>query len=172
MVFRFSWIILLTLSTLLLSCGTGGIKSGHYIQLQVGDSVEVLAKKYQVPKWVLQEVNSGKRFKPGEWVFVPLKRGIWGQDIVAQAIDHNPIQVLNYLEGNNFLWPLPAGRKVSSNFGHRWGRAHEGVDIAARRGSHIVAAASGVVVYSGSQLGGYGNITVIAHKQIRLGLIE
>jgi murein DD-endopeptidase MepM/ murein hydrolase activator NlpD len=53
---------------------------------------------------------------------------------------------------------------MSSSFGQRWGKTHQGIDIPGRIGSHIVAAAEGVVVYSGDEIGGYGNITVIAHK--------
>ena len=45
----------------------------------------------------------------------------------------------------------------------RWGKPHEGIDIAAHRGAHILAS-NGVIVYSGNELGGYGNIIVIAHK--------
>jgi murein DD-endopeptidase MepM/ murein hydrolase activator NlpD len=41
---------------------------------------------------------------------------------------------------------------------------HEGVDIPSKVGSNIVAASDGIVVYSGSEIGGYGNITVVAHK--------
>ena len=41
---------------------------------------------------------------------------------------------------------------------------HEGVDIPGKIGSNIVAASDGVVVYSGHEIGGYGNITVLAHK--------
>ena len=38
------------------------------------------------------------------------------------------------------------------------------MDIAARRGAKIVATDSGVVVYADNELGGYGNIIVLAHK--------
>ena len=63
-----------------------------------------------------------------------------------------------------FLWPVPSSRKVSSSYGARNGRAHEGIDIAAPLGSYILAIDDGVVIYSGQELGGYGNITVLAHR--------
>lgn len=58
------------------------------------------------------------------------------------------------------IWPV-LGR-ISSTFGPRWGRMHEGLDIAAPTGTPIRAAASGTVIHSG-WLGGYGNLVVIDH---------
>jgi murein DD-endopeptidase MepM/ murein hydrolase activator NlpD len=47
----------------------------------------------------------------------------------------------------------------------RWGRMHEGVDIAVPAGTPIVAAASGTVILmqSDASSGGYGNYTCIDH---------
>src|SRR4029453_4171366 len=51
---------------------------------------------------------------------------------------------------------------VTSPFGWRWGRMHEGVDIAVAYGTPIHAAASGTVIVCG-WLGGYGNLVAIDH---------
>ncbi len=61
---------------------------------------------------------------------------------------------------SGFIWPV--GGPVVSPFGWRWGRMHEGVDIAAGYGSPIAAAASGTVIYAG-WMGGYGNLIIIDH---------
>jgi len=67
-----------------------------------------------------------------------------------------------------FDTPLP-GQVVNSPFGLRqlpWeenGRLHEGVDIAAPKGSAIVAATDGVVVRAGVN-GSYGRYVEMAHK--------
>lgn len=58
------------------------------------------------------------------------------------------------------VWP--AGGVVTSGFGPRWGRAHQGIDIAAPTGTAIVAAQSGTVVSAGPY-GGYGNMVLIDH---------
>jgi len=58
------------------------------------------------------------------------------------------------------IWPVQG--VLTSPFGMRWGRMHEGIDIGASIGTPIYAAASGTVVYAGWE-GGYGNLTVIDH---------
>jgi murein DD-endopeptidase MepM/ murein hydrolase activator NlpD len=61
---------------------------------------------------------------------------------------------------SGFIWPVSG--PITSGFGWRWGRMHEGIDIGAACGTPIRAAASGTVVYAG-WMDGYGNIIVIDH---------
>jgi murein DD-endopeptidase MepM/ murein hydrolase activator NlpD len=61
---------------------------------------------------------------------------------------------------SGFIWPVSG--VVTSGFGMRWGRMHEGIDIAAPSGTGIRAAAAGRIIYTG-YMGGYGNITIIDH---------
>lgn len=60
-----------------------------------------------------------------------------------------------------YIWP--AKGVLSSRYGWRWGRMHRGIDIAAPVGTPIFAAAEGVVVKSGWNKGGYGNLVDIQH---------
>jgi murein DD-endopeptidase MepM/ murein hydrolase activator NlpD len=59
-----------------------------------------------------------------------------------------------------FIWPVNG--PVTSGFGMRWGRMHEGIDIGVGSGTPIHAAASGRVIYSG-WMDGYGNLVAIDH---------
>ena len=59
-----------------------------------------------------------------------------------------------------YIWPVLG--PVTSPFGWRWGRMHEGIDIGVGSGTPIRAAAAGTVIHAG-WLGGYGNLTVIDH---------
>ncbi len=68
------------------------------------------------------------------------------------------------LSTKNFklIWPVQG--RFSSKFGPRKGRMHDGIDIAAKVGTRIVAAASGEVVYADNKLTGYGNLIIIRHN--------
>jgi len=62
-----------------------------------------------------------------------------------------------------FIWPLEG--TVTSGFGYRWGRMHEGIDISVPEGTPIRAAADGTVILEQSEYesGGYGNYTCVDH---------
>jgi murein DD-endopeptidase MepM/ murein hydrolase activator NlpD len=65
--------------------------------------------------------------------------------------------------GNGQLtWPVKDGW-----FGRGWGSGessyHAAVDIDGERGSHVLAAAPGIVGYAGKELRGYGNVVLIVH---------
>ena len=57
-------------------------------------------------------------------------------------------------------WPVSG--PVTSGFGSRWGRMHEGIDIAVGSGTPVHAAAAGTIIYAG-WMEGYGNLVVIDH---------
>ena len=61
---------------------------------------------------------------------------------------------------SGLIWPVNG--PITSGFGWRWGRMHEGIDIGVPCGTPIQAAASGTVIYSG-WMDGYGNFVVIDH---------
>ena len=58
------------------------------------------------------------------------------------------------------IWPVDG--ILTSGFGYRWGRMHEGIDISVPEGTPIRAAASGTVIIA-AYTGGYGNYTCIDH---------
>ncbi|MDJ0864719.1 MAG: M23 family metallopeptidase [Myxococcota bacterium] len=60
-----------------------------------------------------------------------------------------------------FAWPLRG--RVTSRFGPRRGRRHDGIDIAADSGTKIRAADAGRVIHSGGGLGDYGNVVIVKH---------
>lgn len=60
-----------------------------------------------------------------------------------------------------YMWP--ARGALTSGYGWRRGRMHQGIDIAAPIGTPIMAAASGEVIFSGWNSGGYGNLVKLRH---------
>lgn len=70
--------------------------------------------------------------------------------------------------GGEMQWPAPGFTRITSPFGYRihpilrTRRMHSGIDIATPRGTTIVAATRGTVVFSGV-FGGYGRTIIIDH---------
>jgi murein DD-endopeptidase MepM/ murein hydrolase activator NlpD len=61
-----------------------------------------------------------------------------------------------------FLWPVNG--KIISPFGPKDGGLHnDGINIAAPLGTPVHAADSGVVVYAGNELRGFGNLLLVRH---------
>jgi murein DD-endopeptidase MepM/ murein hydrolase activator NlpD len=73
-----------------------------------------------------------------------------------------PGVALPMLPGQGGAWVWPATGSVTSGYGPRWGRMHEGIDIAAPPGTPVLASRGGVVSWAG-HMSGYGNIVLIDH---------
>lgn len=78
----------------------------------------------------------------------------------APRRDSHKQKASGYSKGK-LLWPVNG--KVTSRFGRRGSRMHDGIDIKAKEGTPVRAAASGVVVYSDQRLAGYGKLVIIRH---------
>ena len=65
----------------------------------------------------------------------------------------------------SFMWPVPHTHSITSYMEWRWGRMHNGIDIAGGGdyGQPFVAADGGTVVWAGDDGGGYGNYVMIDH---------
>jgi murein DD-endopeptidase MepM/ murein hydrolase activator NlpD len=75
----------------------------------------------------------------------------------AQAKDRGPTQTPS---NAGLIWPVSG--PITSPFGWRWGRMHQGIDIGVSYGTPIHAAAGGTVIYCGWEEG-YGNFVVLDH---------
>jgi murein DD-endopeptidase MepM/ murein hydrolase activator NlpD len=142
------------------SCAS--IKSGDYVEIHSGDTLASLATEYGTTKSEILVANKGKEFSPGEWFFIPHSSGI------AQLLREKgkpPVKGLSKqaVYHGKFLWPVPSTTVISSPFGKRRGRMHEGIDIPAPRGTTIVASEDGIVYFAG-RMPQYGNIVIIDHK--------
>tara|TARA_Y100000768_G_C23991031_1_gene693049 strand:+ start:7151 stop:7663 length:513 start_codon:yes stop_codon:yes gene_type:complete len=98
----------------------------------------------------------------GKWTFMPSNVGFLNNPksgFFDSRIDYSPAELSDH---GTFIWPVPSSKRVSSHFGKRRGKHHDGVDIPALSGTKILASAGGVVSYAG-RMRGYGNIIVIKH---------
>jgi murein DD-endopeptidase MepM/ murein hydrolase activator NlpD len=104
-------------------------------------------------------MKSGYYVKQGKkWVFVTKKTGFMNH-LSNPRIDSSNF---NYHDSGVFKWPVPGSKRISSFFGPRHGRHHDGIDIAAKTGTSIIASAGGVIKHSG-RMRGYGNVVIITH---------
>jgi murein DD-endopeptidase MepM/ murein hydrolase activator NlpD len=66
------------------------------------------------------------------------------------------------VQGASGGWIWPVNGTITSPFGYRWGRMHEGIDISVPEGTPVRAAKPGSVILA-AYTGGYGNYTCVDH---------
>ncbi|HEX9681494.1 MAG TPA: M23 family metallopeptidase [Acidimicrobiales bacterium] len=66
------------------------------------------------------------------------------------------------VSATGLIWPVRG--RVTSEYGPRWGRMHQGIDIGAPSGTPIWAAKAGTVIHA-EWMGGYGNVVLIDHGE-------
>lgn len=74
--------------------------------------------------------------------------------VIALALVFQP------MEHQKLSWPVRGD--VTSEFGERWGLAHQGVDISAEVGTWVRSAEDGLVVFAGAYKS-YGNLVAVRH---------
>lgn len=89
-----------------------------------------------------------------------LQARIQEQVAAASGVSTLPPGPMSAPSAAGLIWPLDG--LLTSGFGFRWGRMHEGIDIAVAVGTPIRAAKGGTVILA-SYNGGYGNYTCIDH---------
>lgn len=102
-------------------------------------------KKAQYSKNVVKKKPTKKKSEKVKKVVVPVSK----KDNFAKKI-------------SKWIWPAK-GRVVSRYSVVKQG--NKGIDIAGLKGSNIVSAAAGKVVYAGNALKGYGNLIIIKHNE-------
>jgi len=132
--------------------------TGVYHRVEQGQTLWRISRTYGVDLETLQWVNDLEdvtQLRVGRVLFIP---GVL-QNLEVASIpteDETPSSELIPL-----IWPLQ-GRKTSG-FGPRGRSVHQGIDLAAPKGTPVRASASGKVAYSGNGMKGYGKVVVIKH---------
>ena len=132
--------------------------NGFWYRLQEGDTLTGISSRFSVDPWTLRKRNDiydPNDLREGMRIFIPGVRPLErGEETPKNATGtHRP---------GRFVWP--AGGVISSGFGMRHGKMHQGIDITKDGGREIVAARSGKVIFSGRK-NGYGNTIIIDHGQ-------
>lgn len=144
-------------------CRTSGGGPGVVHVVQPGETVWRIAHHYGVSVSEVIDANGIRDVHdvpPGARLWIPGGRPGVGIPLrpppAAQPGRHAP----ETAPALRFAWPLRG--RLTSGFGPRGRRPHEGIDIAAPRGTPIRAAEAGRVIYAG-RLGSYGNVVVLRH---------
>ncbi|MBL7942155.1 MAG: peptidoglycan DD-metalloendopeptidase family protein [Flavobacteriales bacterium] len=86
-------------------------------------------------------------------------RTLFPEKTARETIDGSTEMVLCY-ESCDFVYPVTG--PLNSDFGHRWGRMHYGIDIDLETGDPVAAAFEGMIRISQNHPT-YGNVVVIRH---------
>ncbi len=141
------------------SHGCASHSRGFYHRVQAGENLYRIGRRYGVEAELLARVNRIRdvtQLETGRRIWIPRSHARPPTPPAGRA---KPVALSEAKLA--FVWPLKGG-KLTSRFGPRNGRPHEGVDLAAARGAKIRAAESGKVIHSG-RLGDYGNVVIVKH---------
>ncbi|AJQ29429.1 peptidoglycan DD-metalloendopeptidase family protein [Pelosinus fermentans] len=125
-----------------------------------GDTLWWIANAYHVEVAAILQANGKENedLSIGESLFIPGgKKPKETERLLARAET-----TVSRSSGKRFSWPTEG--ELTSGFGHRWGRNHDGIDLANDIGTPVRAARSGRVSYSGWS-SGYGRVVMIEHEQ-------
>ncbi|MCC6807625.1 MAG: peptidoglycan DD-metalloendopeptidase family protein [Deltaproteobacteria bacterium] len=145
---------------------------GIFHTVQAGETAFRIAKAYGVALDDLlgqNDLSDPKKLRTGDVLFIagatavvaiapapPPKAGEPAPDEAAERAA--VLAQIGKLE-----WPVDG--IVTTRFGVRGSRKHDGIDISAPEGTRVAAAGTGVVLYAGDGQRGYGNLIIIKHEQ-------
>jgi len=123
---------------------------GIIYRVSPGESIASIARKFDLKTETIMEDNNIKDASSLKIDQKLILRGAKPEFSYQDRLDQK------------FMYPI--NTRITSYYGPRWGRAHEGIDFAAPMGSPIRAVSSGRVVYSGWATG-YGYVVIIEHQR-------
>lgn len=143
---------------------------GIHHTVQKGQTLFRIAKAYEIDMEVLRRANfirNADNIKVGMQLWIP-----GASRVRSVPTSSTPSPRTRSAKKKNaptvkprqgiLIWP--AKGTLTSGFGQRNGRKHEGIDIAGPKGTPIFAAAAGDVVFSGWGPTGYGKMVIIKHQ--------
>ncbi len=134
-----------------------------YHVIKKGETLYGIAKKYGVSVKEIQRINRIKDARDidvGRKIYIPRR---------SKSVSSRPKRVVKpkYTSPKasvRFVWPVKRV-DISSRYGARTNGRHDGIDLRARKGTPIYAAARGKVIFSGTGPTGYGKMIIIKHDK-------
>ena len=143
---------------------------GVYHTVHKGQTLFGIAQAYKIDLEVLRRANhirDASKIKTGTQLWIPGASRVFA---IPKTRNPSSSTATRYAKKKPtvkprkgiLIWPTKGA--LTSGFGKRNGRKHEGIDIAAPKGTPIYAAAAGKVVFSGWGPTGYGKMVIIKHR--------
>jgi len=175
---KLTLLVLLTISVLIGCVSSEGRsvveskpkRTGAYHTVKRHQTLWRICKTYGVDMYEVARVNGIRNvneIKAGQKIFIPGAKRALHVDIRIEDLGSSgkkPARLEPAKVKGRFVWPVRGS--VVKRFGRSQGTRHDGVDIAAPRGTPIRSTDSGTVIYSGNEIKGYGNIVIIKHGPI------
>ena len=152
---------------------------GHWYKIQRGDTLSKISRRESIPQEDIVELNAlhdPSKIHEGQRLFIPHSSVSRGETLKQVSdpseefagTDSNP-QSSDPLSKETLLpilvkiqWPLKTVQ-VSSPFGLRKGKPHEGLDLKAPEGTEVRSALAGTITRSEFNASGYGWLIAIDH---------
>lgn len=188
---RVKIIPIIILLVLLSACGTG---YGIYHDVAPGETFDGICEVYGINKASVARINNiidRSAVKEGDAIYIPgassrrsavrasrydvvEERPVRSQSVAPSSIPVPPKKKEPSKQGPSgnanaspsgkidLIWPLKGD--ILLKFIDKGDQLHDGIDIASAFGGPVRATASGRVIYSGSDIKGYGNMVILKHK--------
>ena len=154
-------------------CGCASTPDGSEHVVKPGENLYRLSRYYGVPIDDIRAANDirdVRGLQVGQRLVIPGNSKGAPASSLASATPPRAVRAVRGSRGQRakrltdleFSWPV-AGH-MSSKFGDRHGRNHDGIDIAAKSGTPVRAAEAGRVIHSGRGLGDYGKVVIVKHS--------
>ena len=141
-------------------------KESHIVSK--GETLYSISRKYNVDQYSLVKINNITKnniIYIGQKLIIPYKNYKL-EKIIKKVKDKQNITVKKDLIKNkpNFIWPVKG--EVILKFGRiRPGFHNDGINIKTYLNNDVVASESGLIIYTGNEIPGYGNLVLIKHNQ-------
>ncbi len=180
------FLVSLSCSVVLLGCYHAPVSMSRtlrspeiYHQVKRGQTLWSIARTYKVDLHTLRRANKLSKqavLQVGQKLYIPgatrqrhvASRCPCGSKASPSRSKHaskppsTPRRDAPAQKTERFLWPLHG--TITQKFRQHSGRRHDGIDIAAPKGTPIRAAADGKVIFSDWGPGGYGRLVILQHK--------
>jgi murein DD-endopeptidase MepM/ murein hydrolase activator NlpD len=152
-------------------CASGPKKGrGGWYEVRRGDTLWKLSQRYDVSVAAIERANEGidaRALRVGQRLRIPARgadeRGVAAGPPFETLERREPGPCAEHARSDLLAFDWPVLGHVSSAFGERGRRGHDGIDLAAEEGTPVRAAESGRVVYADDELADYGKVVIVKH---------